>query len=234
MKLLVLDLATATGFCFGTEAGPVEHGSFKLPSTGGDIGSFLNHYRTWLSAAISRWNPDEIVFEMPIMPDTTSLPIIRKLYSLCGLTELIAGDRHVRCGEANLLDIRRHFIGSHRAPKEVTCEPGCKRKGCGRCRLARRTWIKESTITMCRKRGFRPADDNDADALALFSYVQSTLTASWNAGHNAREIATALSQESGKPVTRNMVVSKVHRLGLKMHQPNNSWRNGSKTGRRSA
>jgi hypothetical protein len=62
----------------------------------------------------------------------------------------------------------------------------------------------------------------------------ATLTASWSAGHSAREIATALSTESGRRVTRNMVVSKVHRLGLKMHQPNNAWRNGSKTGRPAA
>lgn len=46
------------------------------------------------------------------------------------------------------------------------------------------------------------------------------LKASWEAGHSAREIAAAL----GAGVTRNSIVSKVHRMGLKMHQPNNSWR----------
>lgn len=56
------------------------------------------------------------------------------------------------------------------------------------------------------------------------------LVASWNAGHNAREIAANLSLASGLPVTRNMVVSKVHRLGLRMHQAPNAWR-GSKSGR---
>lgn len=179
MNLLVLDLATATGFCFGTEAGPIEHGSFKLPSTGGDIGSFLAAYRRWLSAAISRWAPDEIVFEMPILGQGMALPVLRKLYGLCGLTELIAQDRHVKCGEANLLDIRRHFIGSHRAPKDVQCTPGCKAKSCGRCRDLRRKWLKETTISMCRARGFRPGDDNAADALALFSFVQSTRNPTW-------------------------------------------------------
>jgi hypothetical protein len=58
----------------------------------------------------------------------------------------------------------------------------------------------------------------------------ASLTAAWNAGHSARQIAAALTVP-GHPVTRNMVVSKVHRLGLRMHQPNNAWRNGSKTGR---
>lgn len=179
MKTLVLDLATSTGFAVGDAAGVQDHGSFKLPATGGDIGLFLHHYRTWLSAALSRWVPDEIVFEMPILGKGMALPVLRKLYGLCGLTELIAQDRNVKCGEANLIDIRRHFIGCCRAPKEITCSPGCARKQCAKCTAARRAWIKESTVSMCRKRGFRPSDDNAADALALFSYVQSTRCKTW-------------------------------------------------------
>lgn len=189
MKTLVLDLATATGFAVGDETRVQDHGSFKLPSTGGDIGTFLSHYRAWLSAAISRWEIEDIVFEMPILGEGMSLPVLRKLYSLCGLTELLAKDRHVKCGEANLIDIRRHFIGCCRAPKDVTCSPGCIKKKCTRCTAARRAWIKGSTVTMCRKRGFRPTDDNSADALALFSFVQSTRNPSFELLGN--EIARA-------------------------------------------
>lgn len=174
MKTLVLDLSTFTGFAFGDEAGVQDHGSFKLPSTGGDIGTFLSHYRTWLTAAIKRWAPDEIVFEMPILGAGMSLPVLRKLYGLCCMTELICKDWNLKCGEANLLDIRRHFIGTHRAPKDLQCKAGCKAKSCTRCRDTRRKWLKETTISMCRARGYRPSDDNDADALALFSYVQWT------------------------------------------------------------
>lgn len=179
MKTLVLDLATHAGFCVGDDAGVQDHGSFKLPSTGGDIGTFLSHYRYWIIGAIKRWEPDEIVFEMPILGAGMSLPVLRKLYGLCCLTELICKDFGIKCGEANLLDIRRHFIGSHRAPRELRCKAECKAKSCGRCRDTRRAWLKEATITMCRKRGFRPSDDNDADALALFSYVQSTRNPTW-------------------------------------------------------
>lgn len=174
MKTAFLDLATILGFCIGNEAGVEEHGSFRLPSTGSDIGAFLHAYRQWLSFGVRRWMPNEMVFESPILPGTTNLHTCRKLYGLCGITELIARDHGIPCREANLTDIRGHFIGAPRAPSHVKCEPGCKRKACGPCKNARRAWIKEATITQCRKRGFRPEDDNDADALAGFSFVMST------------------------------------------------------------
>jgi hypothetical protein len=160
MRLLVLDLSTFTGFCFGTEAGVIEHGTNALPKTGDDIGWFLNAHWCWLDSTISRFLPEEIAFESPILPGTTNLNTCRKLYGLCGVTEMIARNRRITCTEANLMDIRRHFIGCARAPKDVAAKD-------------RRTWMKDSTVTMCRRRGFRPADDNDADALALFSYVMS-------------------------------------------------------------
>lgn len=158
MKYLCLDLATVTGFTFGDEAGVQAHGSFRLPSTGVDIGGFLFAYQEWLHAGLARWQPDQIVFESPILPATTSIVTLRKLYSLCGITELIASNRHIPVREANLTHIRLHFIKVARAPKTVLVKD-------------RRAWIKARTVAECRSRGFRPADDNDADALALFSYT---------------------------------------------------------------
>lgn len=173
MKTAFLDLATILGFCVGTEASVEEHGYFRLPSTGSDIGAFLHAYRQWLVFGVNRWHPHEIVFESPILPGTTNLHTCRKLYGLCGMTELIARDHAIPCREANLTDIRTHFIGAPRAPHSLRCETGCKAKSCGRCRNARRVWLKESTITACRAHGFRPEDDNDGDALAGFSFVVS-------------------------------------------------------------
>lgn len=174
MKTAFLDLATIIGFCVGDETQVEEHGSFRLPSTGSDIGAFLDAYRNWLRFGVTRWVPNEIVFESPILPHTTNLHTCRKLYGLCGMTELIARDHAIPCREANLTDIRGHFIGAPRAPRTVTCTPGCKAKQCGRCKNARRAWIKETTISECRALGFRTEDDNDADALAGFSFVLST------------------------------------------------------------
>lgn len=159
MRLAVLDLATHLGFCFGTEAGVVEHGSHRLPSTGSDIGTFLGSYRGWLAGFLKRTQAQEVVFEMPILPNRGNLHTLRKLYSLAGLTELIAADAGCNCGEANLFDIRGHFVGARTAPREI--------KGTAQ----RREWWKERTISEARRRGFRPADDNAADAIALFSFA---------------------------------------------------------------
>ena len=158
MRTLCLDLATQFGFAVGDQCGVVAHGSHKLPSTGNDIGAFLYSYQSWLSSAISRWEPGEIVFESPVLPANTQLNTLRKLYSLCGVTELIAGNRQIPVREANLSSIRLHFVGVARAPKAIPAKE-------------RRQWIKDAVMLECRKRGFRPADDNAGDALALFSYT---------------------------------------------------------------
>lgn len=159
-RLLVLDLATVVGFAVGTERGIEDHGCHRLPSTGTDIAAFLKAYRAWLTSMIQRHLPNEVVFEMPILPSVTNLATLRKLYSLAGLTELITKDLGSRVSEANLMDIRRHFIGTARAPKEIP-------------KPDRRQWMKDEITTACRARGFRPGSDDAADAIALFSYFMS-------------------------------------------------------------
>lgn len=173
MKILALDLASATGFALGDGGAISAHGTFKLPSTGPDIGSFLADFREWLTGRVVEWEPELIAFEMPILPDTTAIHTLRKLYSLAGMTELIARDHDTPVEESNLSDIRDHFIGATRAPRAISCTPGCKTKGCNRCRTARRQWLKDRTIAACKDRGFRPQDDNAADAIALYSFVLS-------------------------------------------------------------
>lgn len=158
MVLLALDLASKFGFAVGTPGGVIAHGSHQLPSTGCDIGAFLFRYESWLRAAIARWGVEEVVFESPVLPAQTNIHTLRKLYSLCGLTELICSNGRIPVSEANLSHIRKHFVGVPRAPRTVP-------------QAERRKWIKDATITECRRRGFRPVDDNDADSLALFSYT---------------------------------------------------------------
>lgn len=158
MRLLCLDLATSVGFSVGTESGVEAHGSHRLPSTGNDIAAFLKAYRAWLTSMIQRHLPHEVVFESPILVGSNGIAALRKLYSLAGLTELIAKDLGCRVSEANLMQIRKHFIGATRAPAEVP-------------KAERRQWMKERIISSARKRGFRPANDDDADALALFAYA---------------------------------------------------------------
>lgn len=158
MRLLALDLATATGWACGTFDRPVSHGVFKAPKTGQDIGRFLAYFRKWLGEAIEQMGPTEILFESPILTGIKNLTTLRKLYSLAGVAELVAFDYELPIAEANLSSIRVHFVGMRCAPKAILGKE------------KRRQWIKARTVAECRKRGFRVADDNDADALALMSY----------------------------------------------------------------
>lgn len=160
MRILALDLATRFGWsCGSLEPNPIAHGVIALPKTGEDIGRFLAAFRDWLGHAIEELGPTEIVFESPILPAATSLAATRKLYSLAGVTEMVALDYGIPIREANLTDIRKHFIGTARAPKTITTPE------------LRRRWLKDQTVEQCRRRGFRVADDNDADSLALLAYA---------------------------------------------------------------
>jgi hypothetical protein len=157
-RILALDLATATGFACGSiDEGIVEHGTHRMPKTGEDVGLFLAHFREWLSGVTEHLQPWTIFFEAPVLPgrDKTSLITLRKLYSLAGLTELVAHDRQIDCREANASDITTHFIGK-----------GAPRYGQRR---------KDATMQKCRDRGWTFVDENDADALALLDYALSLL-----------------------------------------------------------
>lgn len=159
MRILCLDLSSSTGWACGShDPTPIAHGILKLPKTGEDLGRFLCAFREWLGHAIEELAPAKIIYEMPILPKNMSLMAVRKLNGLCGQAEVTASDYKVETREANLLDIRKHFIGTARAPKAITTPE------------LRRRWLKDSTVDECQRRGFRVAGDDDADALAILSY----------------------------------------------------------------
>lgn len=168
-RVLALDLSGSTGWaCGSTKGTPVSHGVVTLPKSGDDLGWYLTHFRDWLNLALDDMEPQQIVFESPIMPEQTSIPTLRKLYSLCGVTELVARERKILVTEANLAQIRKHFIGTSKAPSDI------------KDAKVRRMWLKARTIEECRKRGFRVSGDDDADAIALLSLRLSQLDATYS------------------------------------------------------
>lgn len=162
MRVLALDLSSSTGWACGSDAGtPVSHGVIKMPKTGEDIGRYLRAFRDWLGHAIEDLAPTEIVFEAPILRGENGIAALRKLYSLSGLTELVSLDYGLPVREANLTQIRNHFIGVCRAPADI------------KSRDRRRQWLKAKVVAKARELGFRVAGDDDADAIALLDYYLS-------------------------------------------------------------
>lgn len=125
--LLSLDLATCTGFCFGSpEAVSLPTvGHINLPRTGEDVGSFLIAFEEWLSAKVAEVEPSLILFEAPILAARATPSVTRKLHALAGLTEMVALKAKVECCEAYPVTIKKALTGNGRATKDDMVRAAC-------------------------------------------------------------------------------------------------------------
>ncbi|NIA72296.1 crossover junction endodeoxyribonuclease RuvC [Pelagibius litoralis] len=163
--LLCLDLATSTGFAFWRPgANRIASGSFRLPRTGPDVGWFVDEFEQRLSEMLGFHKPELVVFEAPLLRGgQTSIDTARKLMGLAIMTEFVCRRAGVKYLEANNASVRKHFIGKGRGERKQ---------------------LKAMTIQACRERGWDPANDDEADALALLSYAVDLLRlkADWPIG----------------------------------------------------
>jgi Holliday junction resolvasome RuvABC endonuclease subunit len=169
--LLALDLASKTGWAFGEVAErpltPIEanaHAKCEIESGtvrfSGEGGAFFRSFATWLTTMLNRHQPNIVVFEAPVLPSRTQLKTIRRLYTLAGLTEMLAEPLVDQVFEAHLQAIKKHATGNGRADKAAM-------------------------MRAAQAMGWRPVDDNEADALWLHSYASTV----WRAGTKLREVA---------------------------------------------
>ena len=172
MRYLALDLATTVGWARAEDRHAPSCGTFRLPSCGENYGLYAAEFRVWLNNQITAFEPHHIVFESPIHIASDALPTVRKLYSLCTLTELACWDRSVKVAEAHVKTVRTHFLG--RKFWEVF-------KG--------RDAQKRAVIAECRARGWEPPDDNAADALALLDLFRSQAIEGFNSRRAVRDAA---------------------------------------------
>lgn len=152
MRLLTLDLATNIGWAARSDSGRISHGVYRLPSTGKNVGAFLDKFDLWLSDMVTTHQPQRLLYETPWVGPQTSQDTARKLLCLGGFTEFICHRREVDCWEANNASVRAHFIGKGRGERGE---------------------LKRLTIAKCRERGWAPKSDDDADALAMLSFAMA-------------------------------------------------------------
>jgi len=159
MRTGFFDLATLTGYACGSAASGVEeYGTFRLPKTGDDYGEWLKVALGTFGYQINRMKLESVWYSSPIMPSTTSLQTCRKLYTLPPALELAAQRlkiRHIR--EANEGEILTHFLGTGNVPRKREAK-------------------KAATKVKARSRGWKPNDDNEADALAGLDYAIACMT----------------------------------------------------------
>ena len=153
-EILALDLATRFGWAEGAPGTEPRYGSERFAPAGSSHAAVFGGAIKWLATRLSAFKPARIVIEAPMNPNMMQGRTNAKTGRLLlGLPAVIEGTAF-RFGvydvkEARVADVRHHFIGSN--PRGATG--------------------KQQTIARCRQLGWKPADDNAADALALWHYA---------------------------------------------------------------
>ena len=110
MRILSLDIATQTGWAFGTELGIEDFGSFSCKK-------FCEAYNNF-SRLIDLWKPEIIITATP----TRYFNVVRKLSEITGVMLLIAERKGIKV-EKNLVDssCKKVVLGSGKATKKDIC-----------------------------------------------------------------------------------------------------------------
>jgi hypothetical protein len=157
--ILALDMATRTGWASGVIGASPTWGAHDFGRNRSN-GEVLAAFRAWLCRKVDEIQPTVVVFESPYMPGPNSrfsapanALTIRRLFAFAGFTEAVCVERRVRCYEARPSEITRAFLGGP-APRL-------------------RAEKKAATVKMARLLGYAVADDDEADAVALWCFAES-------------------------------------------------------------
>lgn len=153
--LLTLDISVSgTGWAFGGPLGPTRFGTFdcRRATDVPDVpGPRYERYLAWLDDHLSVIQPRALFFESPMPPKAfDSAVTARQLFTLVGLTEMVAARRPTLIvREEHVSSVRLFFTGSGRSKKD-------------------------DVLRECYSRGWKPKNDNESDASALWAYAAAT------------------------------------------------------------
>lgn len=126
--ILGIDLGTVTGICYGAPAdGLPQVDVWRLPKGSDDHGQFAAALADKLEGFLAAHRVDVIGYEKPLAVRpikrgpvwtlNTSLPILRKLYGLAMVTELVAHRHDIGVAEANIATVKQALYGKGNASK---------------------------------------------------------------------------------------------------------------------
>lgn len=156
--ILALDLATTTGWAIGRPGQKLRSGSQRFAARNEDQATGFARYSLWLADILATEDVTEVCYEQPMDPRhmmkngraTTNFDTIRLLLGLCAITEAEARKARVKTiTEAPVQSVRSYLLRT-RPPKGEA---------------------KAQVMRMLNILGYRPGDDNEADALAIFLYA---------------------------------------------------------------
>lgn len=155
--VLALDLATVTGFARGAIDAPAPtSGSIKFRGPGGaSEQAIFGNCLDWITAELARAPVDMLVLEAMLPAGAMRGQTQRKTRDLlAGLRGIVIARanraRVFDIREASVLDVRGHFIGDRGLARDAA---------------------KREVMRQCRRLGWPVADDNAADACALWSFA---------------------------------------------------------------
>ena len=159
MIIVALDIATQTGIAVGSPGGKPKAWSVDLGKGRGEDARFskalvLTH------ELIERYRPDLIAVEAAIGGKFASAFLIGVVACVRG----VAANRGVPVRSYTSGSVRKHFLGRALAKRDFpSLKPAAATKA-----------IKGEVIARCRLLGWEVADDNAADACALWDFACAT------------------------------------------------------------
>lgn len=155
-NILALDLASRFGWCEGRTGVTPVSGSVRCAPEGAATPDIFAGYILWLSNQLINRRPDVAVYEAPLATNLfrgkTTVRVTRILFGLAAITEGICFRMGVMILEADIQDVRGHFISNRRLKSAQA---------------------KLAVQDRCRLLGYPFADDNAADACALWDYTMA-------------------------------------------------------------
>lgn len=159
MTILSLDLASTSGWAYGPVGERPIYGSLRFAPVGAERAAYFRCLREWLHLFGQTNKIEIVVFEAPIpasfLKGHTNMNTMMLLYGLANHVEEYFYKSGITVFEADVADIRRHFLGSGRPYK--------------------RAEAKRAVIRKCQALDWWPQDENAADALACWHYQCSLL-----------------------------------------------------------
>jgi hypothetical protein len=158
MIVLALDLARTSGWAVGEPGAEPLHGFHSFAAHDSSHEAVFYKAMLWSQTKIIEHKPDLIVWEAPLATSfkkgSTTSNATTILYGLPAVVGAIAYMHKVYdCRKADTAKVRHHFIN---------CNP-------------KRDEAKPLVIEQCNLMGWDVEDDNEADALATWSYMCSII-----------------------------------------------------------
>lgn len=149
MIVLGLDLARQTGWAAGAPCQPPAYGTIRLEGGLSDGARFMQLGRR-IVELIDRFGVREIVIEAPFVGRQSTASALMPLFGYRATAMIAAASKGIdMAAPVTPATVRKHFIG-HGGLKRAAAKP--------------------AVIDKCRWRGWSPANEDEADALALWDY----------------------------------------------------------------